>query len=522
MVSTIAASFLGVCFWIVGARLYDAHELGRASAAISAVSLLSGFAQLSLSGIMVRFLPTAGRQTVAFLRLAQGSVASVGTILAVTFWFLGWGKGFLPQDGVGLMIFCAAVVGLALSAVHDGALTGLGHPPWILARNSGVAVVRLVLLVVLAGGTVAAAAPVLSGWVVPMALNALGTAVLLISRLGPRHAAQTSGREIVPTLHELRSMVSSSYLNSLLANATQFAPPVLVTMALGATINGSSFYLPWLISTVAGALSWNVTTSFVVEASRDPERIRAHLRHTLTLLSIINVLGGLIVVAAAPLLLRLLGQQYVAGTGTLRLIGLSMPFTMFGAMFGTLNLLNKRTWPSLWVNCASAPAILGGMWWALPRFGVDGAASVFLIIVAAQGLALLPVTVRLMRRLVGASVPAAVEEVPAARGVATVPARARATVPAVSPGLSPNDVQVVFFPPEIIDWARLGAADTVIFDRRALGVPDRTMLMPLIPRPQAEPETTALIATAPSAGADATAPMPKLTDQRTATLGDIT
>jgi O-antigen/teichoic acid export membrane protein len=523
MVSTVAASFLGVCFWIVGARLYDAEELGRASAAISAVGLLSGFAQLSLSGVMVRFLPTAGARTLAFLRLSHVAVASIGTILAVAFWFLGGARGFLPQDGAALMIFCAAVVGLALSTVHDGALTGLGHASWILSRNTGVAVVRLVLLVVLAGGAVMAGAPVLVGWVVPMALNALATAVLLISRLGPRHAAHAAGRrEIVPTLYELRSFVSSQYLNGLLGNVVQFVPPVLVTTTLGANINGSSFYIPWLIANVVGALSWNVTSSFVVEAARDPGRIRAHLRHAMNLLFIINGLGGLVLVVAAPLLLRLLGQQYVAGTSALRLFGLSMPFAIVGIMFSTVSIMNKRTWPLLWINCAYVPAILLGMWWALPRFGVDGAAWAFLIVVVTESLALLPVTVRMLRQLVGASVQAADEEVQVARGVATVPIRARAAVPAISPGLSPYQVQVVFFPPEVIDWEQLGTAETVMFDRRALGVPDSTMLMPLIPRPEAEPATTALIPIVPSADADASAPMPKLTDQWSVTLGDIT
>jgi O-antigen/teichoic acid export membrane protein/transposase len=509
MVSSIVASFLGVCFWLIGARLYNAEELGRASAAISAIGLLSGFAQLSQSGVMVRFLPTAGRRTLAFLQLSHVAVTSLAIILAVAFWFLGGANAFLPQNAMALMIFCAAVVGLALSGLHDGALTGLGHAPWILTRNGAVAVVRLVLLVVLAGGTVAAVAPVLSGWVAPMALNALATAVLLITHLGPRHAAQAAGRrEIVPTGRELTSFVSSQYLNGLLVNVTQSAPPVLVTMALGATINGSSFYIPWLIANVAGALSWNVTSSFVVEASRDPGRIRAHLRHTLTLLSIINVLGGLILVAAAPLLLRVLGQQYVAGTGTLRLIGLSMPFGMVGVMHSTLRVLNKRRWPSLWINCAYVPATVGGIWWALPRFGVEGAAGAFLIVAAAEGLALLPVTVRLIRRLVGASVETAVEEIPAAQGVATVPVRARAAVPAISPGLSPNDVQVVFFPPEVIDWERFGAAETVTFNRRALGVRVSTMLMP---RSEVEAATTALIPQVPSVDAQATAPKPKLT-----------
>jgi O-antigen/teichoic acid export membrane protein len=523
MVSTIAASFLGVCFWIIGARLYNAEELGRASAAISAVSLLSGFAQLSLSGLLVRFLPTAGRHTVTFLRLSQVAVASVGIILAVAFWFLGGARDFLPQDAASLMIFCAAVVGLALSVLHDGALTGLRHAPWILSRNGTVAVARLVLLLVLASGAFAAASPVLSAWVAPMALNVLVTAVLLISHLGPRHAAQAAGRrEIVPTVRELTRFVSGMYLNSLLVNLTMFAPPVLVTMVLGATVNGTSFYIPWMIVGVASALSWNVTTSFVVEASREPGRVRAHLRHTLILLSTIDVLGGLIIVAAAPLLLRLLGPQYVAGTAVLRLIGLAMPLSMIGPVYAQVRVLNKRTWPSFWINCAYVPASMGAMWWSLPRFGVVGGAWAFIIVLAAQNVALLPFAVRAVRRLVGTSVQTAVEEVPAARGVARVPIRARAAVPAISPGLSPNDVQVVFFPPEVIDWEQLGAAETITFNRRALGLRDSTMVMPVVPRPEQEPATTALIPRVPSVDADATAPMPRLTDHSPISSGDIT
>ena len=65
--STLSTSGLGILYWIVAARLYDAETVGLNSAAISTMMFVSGLAQLNLSDALGRFLPNTGKHTRLFI-----------------------------------------------------------------------------------------------------------------------------------------------------------------------------------------------------------------------------------------------------------------------------------------------------------------------------------------------------------------------------------------------------------------------------------------------------------------------
>jgi O-antigen/teichoic acid export membrane protein len=55
-------SVLGLAYWLLAARFYPAEVVGMNSAAIAAMTFLSGLAGLSLDGAYVRFVPRLGAQ----------------------------------------------------------------------------------------------------------------------------------------------------------------------------------------------------------------------------------------------------------------------------------------------------------------------------------------------------------------------------------------------------------------------------------------------------------------------------
>src|SRR5947209_3556304 len=61
MGSTAATSAIGYLYWIVAAHIYSVHDLGLASAFISAMSLTSIFASMGIGSALVQMLPQ--RQT---------------------------------------------------------------------------------------------------------------------------------------------------------------------------------------------------------------------------------------------------------------------------------------------------------------------------------------------------------------------------------------------------------------------------------------------------------------------------
>jgi O-antigen/teichoic acid export membrane protein len=468
MFSTVASAAFGMLFWVAGARLYNVEDLGRASAAVSAITLLGGLAQLSLNSVFIRFLPTAGEATGRFIGLSYGASASTAVILAVGFFVFGLGEDFLPPGPVALGAFCIAVVCSTFSGLQDSVLTALRRTAWVPVENIAIAVGKLALLPVFVGGAIVA--PLLIAWGLPIVVAVVVLSAVIFLRLAPTQARRMRGRQALPNRGELLAFMSAQNLNGILGNLSMFLPPLLVTMVLGPEQTGL-FYVPWLIGTALFALSWNILVSLVVEASTDPSQIRSQLRHAFRLLVLVTVGGGAVLVLGAPLILGVLGSQYAeGGADSLRLIGLGLPFAVISTLFAATGFMAKKTWPIFFSQLASTVIFLGGAYFALHWFGIVGAAGAFLASEIVVGLALAPATVRRLRELVRSSEEKLAEEVAAgekvlARGVAPVPARGVVTVPRLSPGYDTGPMQVLFLPAAVVDWERLGQIETVLMQR---------------------------------------------------------
>ena len=463
MVSTVASAAFGMLFWVLGARLYDVGDLGRASAAVSAITLLGGLAQLSLNAVFIRFLPTAGQATGRFLRLSYLASGSAGVVLAVGCYLFGMSGDFLPPGPLALAGFCLAVVCSSFSGLQDSVLTALRRTTWVPVENITIALGRLGLLPVLASGAVAV--PLLLAWGIPMAAAVVVLSAAIFARLAPTQARRMRGRQALPARGELLGFMGAQNLNGIVSNLNLYLPPLLVTMVLGPEAAGL-FYVPWLIGTALFALSWNVLASLVVEAATDPSHIKAQLRHAFRLLLLVCVGGGVVVVVGAPLILAVLGSKYAGGETALRLIGLGLPFGVVGTLFSVTAFMSKKIWPMFFYQLASAVIFLGGTYVALHRLGVTGAAVAFLTSEIVMSAVVLPVTIRRLRVLAeGGTTPVAPTERVPARGVAPVSARGVAVVPRVAPGYLTGPMQVVFLPATVIDWERLGQVETVLMDR---------------------------------------------------------
>jgi len=63
MLSSGTNAVLGFAFWVLAARLYKPEDVGLASAAISAMSLLALFSSLGMGYGLIKFLPTSGEKS---------------------------------------------------------------------------------------------------------------------------------------------------------------------------------------------------------------------------------------------------------------------------------------------------------------------------------------------------------------------------------------------------------------------------------------------------------------------------
>lgn len=393
MSATTFSALFGFVFWVVAARWFPADQVGRASAAVSSMSLLAGLAQLNLINLYARFLPTAGHRSRRLVLAGCAASATASVVLATGFLALGGAAGVIGDRPAGRLIFTVAVVASAIFFIQDGVLAALHRPAWVPVKNVLAAAGKLALLPLLAGAALGDG--LLLAWVLPMLLSMLAVNWWILTRLAPggRHRDARAPAP-APARRELLSFASAEYVNGLLTNAVAFLPPVLVTAVLGPTAS-AYFYLPWLVGVAGSTLMWNVVTSFVVSATSDGEQSRTHASRAVLLIAAIVGTGAVVLAAAADPLLGLLGPEYAThGATALRLIGLSLPFSGVILLFSAFAIMEKRMWRLVAIQSAVTALFFAGSWLGLPRLGGVAPALALLVTHAAAAGVLMPGLIR--------------------------------------------------------------------------------------------------------------------------------
>jgi len=396
MFSTVGSAALGMAFWVVAAHLYEAREVGHASAEVAAVSLVAGVAQVGLAGVFARFLPVAGRDSARLVTGGYGLSVVGALVLSGGFVALGYGMDFLPRDPVSLTVFAVGVVLYSIFALQDGVLTALRRATWVPTENIVVAVVRLILLPVLLVYGVRFGAFV--AWAAPMLGAVLVVTWLVYAWLIPVQR-RVPGPGTLPARRELVSYTAAQYVGGIVGSVVTLVPPVLVATHEGAQ-EVAYFYFPWLFGTSCMALLWNITLSLVVEAIHDLARTKQLLARAVKLGLLVTVGGGLVLGVFAPWILRVIGPGYATGgTVSLQLIALSLPFIGVNTLYGALSLIDTRTWKVTVLKAASAVVMVGLAIPAMDRYGVSGMALAFLASRVFAALASVPPLVRCYREL---------------------------------------------------------------------------------------------------------------------------
>ncbi|MFT4086694.1 MAG: polysaccharide biosynthesis protein, partial [Gordonia sp. (in: high G+C Gram-positive bacteria)] len=195
MASSAATGALGLVYWIFAGRLFDASDVGRASALISTATMLSSLACLSLGGAYERFLPLAGDRT----SVAVGGgflVSGVAALLfGAVFAWLPMADKLLHTTGQRLA-FPLMVAVFTAFALSDPILTGLRRAPAVAAKNIAFSVSKVVPLWFLSAG--AAATGIVVSWTACALLCAVYFTVSSI-----RTAMTRTGRSQLPAPREL-------------------------------------------------------------------------------------------------------------------------------------------------------------------------------------------------------------------------------------------------------------------------------------------------------------------------------
>jgi O-antigen/teichoic acid export membrane protein len=359
VLNTGISGVLGLVYWILAARYYDDSDVGRGSAAISALMLLTGLVSVNFAGTLNRFIPKTGKHTVAVVAFTYLVTSAVIAVLAVALLFtlhmVGGPAYDLLRDRQTQMWFVAAAVAASVITLQDSVLTGLRGAVWVPVWNAAFSVAKIILLVVLAQSMPRSG--LFFSWIIPMIIVMFPVNLLIFRRLLPQHV-RTSTHEVGLTAAQVGRFFAADYLGALVLYGTMFLVPVLVAIHV-APHTYAYFFLAWAIATMMNLVAVNMSVSMAVEGVHDPSRLAGYCRSALTRTLVLLSFGVVGIGLAAPYTMGLLGDGYLDAVPLLQLLAFaSLPSAVVDIYVGTLRARTKRM-RIMWVQSLRAVAVLG-------------------------------------------------------------------------------------------------------------------------------------------------------------------
>jgi O-antigen/teichoic acid export membrane protein len=370
LANTVAVSAIGFVFWSLAARRYPASALGVYASVTSGAGLLAAVAALGLTNVITRHIATVpnARELVV---VAVTVIVTVGTGLCLlTVLLLG---PHLPpaldlqQRGRMVLLVTALVVFTAVSGILDAGLIATRSSQAVLMKNVAGSLTKVAAMLLLISFPS-------FGLLIAYGLGLLATTALGSISLGRQIAGRRTRFGSIRTLRRYLSLTSGNYIASVMGILPLSVVPIEVLVVRGAAETGR-FAVAFLIAGFLYIIPSTVAKVLFAEASREGVSLRRQLRKAICGIYGLLLPGLVIVVAAAPLLLRIFGTAYAAAaTGCLRVLALSA-LPMGGTyLVDSLLIARDRVAAFVFINGANAALVLGLVRILLPR-GLTAAAG---------------------------------------------------------------------------------------------------------------------------------------------------
>lgn len=329
LVNTGLTGVLGFGYWLIAARLFSTYAIGVAGALVAATTLFSGLGQLNLSGMLMRFLPTAGGKSRRLVILTYGYAATASALLAAV--SLVGVKIFasptspLRLDTLESTGFVLAVAATAIFSIQDSVLVGLRQAVWVPAENGAFGVAKIGVLFILA--PVRSAFALFSAWMIPLTLTIPVISAVLFHRFLPeatrRRQSVAWGRRNALLGREMRSKIVRFTIGDatggLFTQAWMYLLPVIITAMLGPSIN-ALYFTSFLFSGTIDQVAINYASPLTVEGAHTPGEIAGFVHSSLRRIFTLIFPVIIILVLICPWLLRAFGEKYIGGVPLLRLL----------------------------------------------------------------------------------------------------------------------------------------------------------------------------------------------------------
>ena len=373
IISSVVTSGLGAVYWFVAARRYDPAAVGIGSSLVAATTLLAGMANLGFKNGLLRFMPTAGHGSHTLMwrsyALAAGCAAIAGTVFLIGVNVWAPQLGFLRASGVTVEAFIVTLMAWAIFVLQDSVLVGIGKAGWVPLENTAFSLLKIAALVALA--TVSSQWGIFLSWALPTVALVAIVNLAIVRRLLPEHGARPT---LVPptSFGAVLRFSLADHVAALLWLATIDGLALIVLGRAGPS-DAAFYYLAAQIAYGLYVLSGCIGAALVAEAAREPTRL-ADLNQRAARQAFGLVLPATAaVIVAAPLLLRIFGQEYERNaTPLLRLLALSaIPYTVTSIILSGARVRKAMHvviggHAAIFVACVGLSVLLEG------RFGLTG------------------------------------------------------------------------------------------------------------------------------------------------------
>jgi O-antigen/teichoic acid export membrane protein len=392
--SSLVTSALGVLFWTLAARRFTAEAVGVSAAAIAALTVLGNISQLNLVNALNRFVPVAGSGTRRLILSSYGVVALTGLVVATVFLVgLRWWApdlGALRATTLAALLFPVVVIAWTLFIVEDGALVGMRASSYVLGSNAVYALAKIALLLRIPGS--ASDLAIFWAWslaVVPVVIVVTWTLWRRLPKPAGHGAEGSTPANTQPvTLGTVASFVAADYSAAMVFTTTQGVLPICVLALVGPS-ETAHFSLAFTVAYVPYLAGRMMGMSLLTEGARAPHTLDALARRTVQRAAAVVIPMVVVLVASAPVALRVFGAEYAEHAAPLlRLLAVAaVPGLVVGVYAAMLRARNRYRAQVLLAVTMSA-AVLGLLVPATSRFGVEAVAWIWLLVHVAAAVVL--------------------------------------------------------------------------------------------------------------------------------------
>lgn len=400
MVASVITALVGVFFWAVATGVPPA-EVGRSSAIITTATLLSALASSNVGLLVSRFLPGAGDRATKLVLGCYAAAAVVALLLGAGFVLFFHSTLFVSD--VERWLFPVFTVVLALFVLQDWVLIGLRASTWVPLEQLLFSVLKLGLLLVFirlfpVGGIVLS-------WVLPAGVAVAIVSSIVLFRALPRRPPPEPGATPLPGRRALTTIFFGEYATGLMTVAVPMALPLIIVTQLGNESN-AYYALPWLLSEAFNMLLWNISSSYMVEASNDGPRAGALLRRTIRLNILVGGLGVPFMLFGVPWVLTFLRGDYAAqGTDVLRILACAIPFLVITSLYLTTARVRQQMGRVVAIQVLAVIFTIGLALFLVHPLGINGVALAYLIAEIISAAIVIVPLIRILREM-PAEVPA--------------------------------------------------------------------------------------------------------------------